>query len=176
MPDPSTVVIREAVPGDAEGMIAYLQTISAEPDNQILWGPGEFTATPDEEREMLRRVAASDNSVFIVAEDAGPIVGVADVSGGRSRAARHSGRIGITLHPDYREMGLGTQMMQWLIDWAKGTGVLTRLELEVFSHNPRAIHVYEKVGFVREGVKRNAFIKEGRYVDSVIMALLLDAE
>jgi RimJ/RimL family protein N-acetyltransferase len=157
-------------------MIAYLQLISAESDNQILWGPGEFTVTPDEEREMLKSVAASDNSVFIVAEDAGRIVGVANVTGGRPRAARHSGGIGITLHPDYREMGLGTRMMQWLIDWAKGTGVLTRLWLEVFAHNARAIHVYEKVGFVKEGARRNAFIKEGRYVDSVMMALLLRTE
>ena len=176
MPDPRNVVIREATPADAEGMIAYMQIISAEPDNQILWGPGEFTITPDEEREVLSSVAASDNSVFIVAEDSGRIIGVANVAGGRRKAARHNGGIGITLHPEYREMGLGTRMMQWLIDWAKGTDILTRLELEVFSGNARAIHVYEKVGFVKEGVRRNAFIKEGRYVDSVLMALLLSAE
>ena len=168
------VIIREAKPGDAEGMVAYMQVLSAEPHNNILFGPGEFSITAEEERNFLESTAASDNSTFIVADAGGKIVGIANVAGGRRRAARHNGGIGISLHSDYRDQGIGTRMMRYLIEWARGTGVITRLELEVFTHNVRAIHVYENVGFILEGIRRNAFVKDGKYVDSMVMAMLLD--
>jgi putative acetyltransferase len=49
-----------------------------------------------------------------------------------------------------------------------------RLELEVFTNNPRAIHVYEKVGFEIEGCKRRAVLKEDGYHDTYIMSLLVE--
>lgn len=122
----------------------------------------------------MQDVAASDNSTFVVVDAGGEVVGIANVAGGRRRAARSSGTIGITLHPEYRDRGIGTRLMQHLIDWAKGTGVITRLELHVFTRNTRAIHLYEKMGFVPEGVQRKAFFKDGEYQDSMVMGLLLE--
>lgn len=169
----TNVVIREATPEDAVGIIAYMRILSVEPNNNILYEAGEFTTTAEEEQAILESAAASGNSVFIVADADGKIVGLANIGGGRRRAARHSGTIGITLHPDYRDQGIGTRMMRYLIEWARENSIITRLELHVFVHNNRAIHVYEQVGFVLEGIRRNAFIKEGKYVDSMVMALLL---
>ncbi len=168
------VVIREARPEDAEGMVAYMQMISSEPNNNLVWEPGEFNITVENERKMLEGVTASDNSIYIIADAGGRIVGAANCAGGTRWAVRHSGLIGISLHPDYRDQGIGTQMMRYIIAWAKETGIITRLELSVYVHNIRAIHVYEKVGFVLEGIRRNAYIKEGKYRDSMMMALLLD--
>ena len=45
-----------------------------------------------------------------------------------------------------------------------------RVELEVFSDNPRAIHLYEKMGFALEGCRRMAVVKNGRYVDEYVMS------
>ena len=173
MVDISDVLIREARPEDADGMIAYLQLACAEPNNQVVRGPGEFDYTVEEEQEIIRMAAASGNSIFIVADANGRIVGVANISGGRFQANRHNGSLGISLHPDYRDRGLGTRMMQYLIDWARANPLLTRVELEVFARNARAMRVYEKAGFTQEGIRRNAFIKDGEYVDSVVMGLLL---
>ena len=47
-----------------------------------------------------------------------------------------------------------------------------RLELEVYAFNERAIAHTERVGFVREGVKRRAYMRDGEWVDSVMYALL----
>jgi RimJ/RimL family protein N-acetyltransferase len=47
-----------------------------------------------------------------------------------------------------------------------------RVELEVFDFNPRARHVYEKVGFVHEGTKRDALRRDGEWTDCHCMALL----
>jgi RimJ/RimL family protein N-acetyltransferase len=49
---------------------------------------------------------------------------------------------------------------------------LHRIDLEVFAFNPRAIHVYEKLGFKREGVRREVLLLEGTYHDSIVMGLL----
>ncbi|HKP54614.1 MAG TPA: GNAT family protein [Chloroflexia bacterium] len=168
------VVIREARPDDAEGMITYMQIISSEPNNYILWESGEFSVTVENERKMLESAAASDNSIFVVADAGGQIVGIANCAGGTRRATRHSALIGISLHPDYRDQGIGTRMMRYIISWARETGIIRRLDLHVFTYNARAIHLYEKLGFVLEGIRRKAYLKDGKYVDSMAMALLLD--
>ncbi len=47
---------------------------------------------------------------------------------------------------------------------------MTRLEIEAFATNPRAIALYERLGFEREGVRREAALVDGRYVDIVCLA------
>jgi RimJ/RimL family protein N-acetyltransferase len=49
---------------------------------------------------------------------------------------------------------------------------VNRVELEVYDLNPRARHVYGKVGFVHEGTKRQALLWDGEWVDAHIMAIL----
>lgn len=50
----------------------------------------------------------------------------------------------------------------------------TGVELHVHADNLRAIALYEKVGFVREGMARGAIRIDGRYIDSVLMALIFE--
>lgn len=167
------ITIREALPGDAERIIAFVQRVSAEPGVDVLTGPGEFTITVEEEEKILGNALVSDNSVFVVAEAGGEIVGLANCSGGRRRATRHNVVLGISVAREWRDKGVGTRIMRWLIDWARSTGVVTRVELEVFARNSRAIHLYEKCGFVLEGRRKAAFYRDGEYHDGLIMALLL---
>jgi RimJ/RimL family protein N-acetyltransferase len=47
-----------------------------------------------------------------------------------------------------------------------------RLELEIYAVNERACAHAERVGFVREGRKRKAYLKDGEWVDSVLFALI----
>lgn len=47
---------------------------------------------------------------------------------------------------------------------------MERIELEVFASNARAIRLYERLGFVTEGVKRGARKLDGVYEDNVLMA------
>ena len=52
--------------------------------------------------------------------------------------------------------------------------MLVRVELTVYADNERAIHLYEKYGFVKEGVKRKAAISCGQYKDEILMARIKD--
>lgn len=76
--------------------------------------------------------------------------------------------------PRYFGRGLGTEAARLMLAHAFDTVGLNRVELEVYAFNPRARHVYEKVGFVTEGVKRQALRWDGAWVDAHLMAILAD--
>lgn len=67
--------------------------------------------------------------------------------------------------------GLGTEATRLAVGHAFALG-LHRVELEVYDFNPRARRVYEKVGFRREGTKRDALFWDGSWVDAHLMAML----
>ncbi|WP_216205575.1 GNAT family N-acetyltransferase [Amycolatopsis aidingensis] len=68
--------------------------------------------------------------------------------------------------------GYGTEATRLVLDFAFGMVGLHRVGLEVFAHNPRARRVYEKCGFVREGVLREALYWEGERHDVLVMSVL----
>ena len=72
----------------------------------------------------------------------------------------------------YRGGGYGTEAMRVLCRFGFDMMNLHRIELEVFATNERALHVYEKVGFVREVQRREADFRFGAYRDVVVMGLL----
>lgn len=73
---------------------------------------------------------------------------------------------------DNRGKGIGTFAVTAMVDHAFNNLNLRRIELGVLENNSAAIGLYEKVGFIREGVKRKANYKEGEYISMVMMGLL----
>ncbi len=71
-----------------------------------------------------------------------------------------------------RDRGLGTEATRLILAHAFETVGLHRVELEVYAFNPRARHVYDNVGFVYEGTKRDALLWDGEYVDAHTMSIL----
>jgi RimJ/RimL family protein N-acetyltransferase len=76
--------------------------------------------------------------------------------------------------PRFYGRGLGSEAARLIIGYGFGVVGLHRIELEVFGFNPRARHVYEKIGFVHEGTKRDALRWDGEWIDCHCMALLRD--
>jgi len=68
--------------------------------------------------------------------------------------------------------GYGTEATRLLLDYAFDVVGLHRVTLEVFDFNERAQHVYEKCGFVREGLQREALYWDGQWHDTIDMAVL----
>jgi RimJ/RimL family protein N-acetyltransferase len=71
-----------------------------------------------------------------------------------------------------RNKGFGTDAMRALLRWAFREYNLHRVELSVDPANAAAIRVYEKLGFVREGCRREAHFTDGRFIDDMQMGLL----
>ncbi|MFI6506468.1 GNAT family N-acetyltransferase [Streptosporangium sp. NPDC050855] len=68
--------------------------------------------------------------------------------------------------------GYGTEAIRLTLDHVFRTTALHRVGLEVYAFNERAVHVYRKLGFVQEGVCRDALFMGGEWYDSVIMSIL----
>ena len=83
----------------------------------------------------------------------------------------HSMNFRILIGPRGRNRGLGTEATQLIIDYIFTNTTLNELTLSVFDFNPRAKHVYEKVGFVVESIDENDLEFEGEWIDSINMKL-----
>ena len=129
---------------------------------------------PLEEARQFAAALAAGGGVQLVAVDGDSIVGWCDIRRGPFEGLRHVGTLGVGLLPAYRERGLGPRLLARTIEAAAAAG-MHRIELEVFASNTRAVHVFEKAGFVREGLKRSARLLDGVADDVVCMALLLPA-
>ncbi len=170
-------IIREATPDDAEALIAFMKRIADEPNNGTTFtSADEFTLTVEEERTLIRQHHEAENEYWLLAlTPDGELIGEANVMAGR-RAGKRTVGLGIAIAPAWRNRGIGTAMIRQIIDYCRQSPAIHRLELGVYTNNPRAIHVYEKLGFEHEGVEREAFWKanEGGYLDSHRMAILFD--
>lgn len=71
-----------------------------------------------------------------------------------------------------RGRGLGTFAVKAMIEHAFLNLNLRRIELGVLENNDPAIHLYEKCGFVCEGIKRESNYKNGKYISMIIMSIL----
>jgi RimJ/RimL family protein N-acetyltransferase len=74
--------------------------------------------------------------------------------------------------PDYWNRGLGTDATRLVVNYAFRELNLYRVGLSVYAYNERAVHVYEKVGFVHEGRQRAALYRDGQRFDLLYMSVL----
>ncbi|RME88009.1 MAG: N-acetyltransferase [Anaerolineae bacterium] len=72
----------------------------------------------------------------------------------------------------YWDRGYGSEVLRLWLRYAFETLNLNRVYLHVHANNRRAVHVYEKVGFVLEGRLRQAVYQDGEYHDVLVMSVL----
>jgi len=76
------------------------------------------------------------------------------------------------LDPNCWSQGLGTETTQMMMQYAFNTLNLNRIQLHVCQETTAAIKIYQRVGFKKEGVLRQAMYRNGRYYDFWVMGLL----
>ncbi|WP_047983209.1 GNAT family N-acetyltransferase [Ornithinibacillus californiensis] len=86
----------------------------------------------------------------------------------------HSMNFRILIGPKGRDRGLGTEATHLIINYIFENTTLNYLTLSVFDFNPRARHVYEKVGFEVESIDERDLEYEGEWIDSINMKLTRD--
>lgn len=132
-------------------------------------------AISSERLERTKRITENldTNSHIIVAEinedNNKKVVGVASLNVNVSPRIRHSASVGISIHSDYQGKRIGKQLMEELLDLADNWLMLVRVELGVYPDNIKAIKLYESLGFEKEGLKKYSAIKDGQYIDEIIM-------
>ena len=161
-----------------------LEIRRAEPDDcsaiyEMFRSPKVYEGTlqiPYPSREVWRkRITETEGCYNLVALSGEHVIGMLTVDTFPNRPRRrHVGRIGISVTEEWQGKGVGKALMQAGVDLSDKWLNLTRLELEVYSDNEAAIRLYEQFGFEREGLLRQHAFRDGRYVDSIMMARLRD--
>jgi len=100
------------------------------------------------------------------------IIGSASLSFHSQESVRHKAELGITVHDDYQNQGLGTTLIMHLLEIAQEKE-LKKIYLRVDTENGRAIHVYEKCGFKIEAKLEKEDYVNGQFRDDYRMAIFL---
>lgn len=132
--------------------------------------PGERNITVEQLKARLS--LSNEESIFFGIEDDDELVGFISVTRGAYKRIRHTAYIVVGIQQKYSGKGLGMKLFQEVEKWALKCNV-SRLELTVMSHNERAIKLYEKMGFYKEGTKEKAMLIDGVYINEYYMAKLL---
>lgn len=163
------VSLRRANPSDAD----FLLELLGDEDVRPFLGP-RTAATRDEVLEEIERSLAEPDAFgrFVIELDGERAGGLGfHVANERSRIARLER---LAVHPRFRGRRVAddaAREFQRLLLCELG---FHRLELEIYASNERACAHAERAGFVREGRKRKAYLKDGEWVDTVLYALLAE--
>ena len=169
---PMNITYREAEPSDAGKFLEYSKIVGSETDN-LTFGAEGLSLTISQEADFIRKFAGNPGSIMIVAFDEGELIGTGAVSvvSGKPRFA-HRREIAISVRKDYWGKGIGTGIMNVLMDFAKKSGAEV-LELEVRSDNEAAIALYKKFGFEKIGTNEKFFKINGEFFAADYMNLYL---
>jgi putative acetyltransferase len=161
---PAPIVVRAATLDDVAALAALHR------EESVLWGTMQIPTSPDD--GWRRRVAptAGPRHWSLVAEIGGRIAGNLGLAPPTQPRRLHVSGLGMGVHPEFQGMGVGRRLLAEALALADDWLDLRRVELEVYPDNTRARALYERHGFVEEGVRRCAVFRDGVYVDSVMMA------
>lgn len=165
--------VRRALPADADALFTFGELLLAE-SHFLLRSPGERAGSPAEMRRVIERFAVVPNHLLVSVFLGPQVVGEAIVMGGEFRRNRLSGTVGIGILEAHSGRGLGRRLMTEVEAYAGAHG-LHRLELTVMESNKRARSLYEAMGYLVEGVKRDSLFVDDKFVDEIMMAKLLPA-
>lgn len=161
------IILRAKIPADRESYLAGAGQAEA------IWGFGGSIKNlrPKTDEEADRWMVARPGWMTWVITVEGRHIGTVSLHD-ISEADQHATlAIGI-MSTDDMNQGFGTEAMKLVLAHGFGEMNLHRIDLRVLARNKRAIRAYEKCGFVREGIERDAALIDGSWHDDVIMSLL----
>jgi RimJ/RimL family protein N-acetyltransferase len=161
-----TISLRRAVADDVEFLVGL---ISHEETRPFLGNRAADThpaALTDVERSQRDPDAYG---WFVIEADGEPVGCVAFERVSEQHRIVEAGRFAID--PRFRGRRVGVEAARAFQRLVLGELGFHRIELKIYGFNERAIAHAELAGYVREGVKRRAYLKDGEWVDAVLFAL-----
>jgi len=168
-----SIVIREIHSEDASRFLSLCQQIDKETKYMML-EPDERQTSLEEQQAIIEQFRSSPNKTMLVAELKNHVIGFIVAIGGAFRRNRHCASVVIGIQKVWWGKGIGGRFLDTIQQWAE-ENCLHRLELTVRTENKRALALYERKGFIVEGVKRDSLCVDGAYVDECYMAKLISS-
>src|SRR5665213_1706181 len=154
------ILIRAAEPEDVPALTEILNQPRA------VWGTLQLPFVSVAARRK-RQEARPDGHTQLAAVIEGKVIGWADLRPAGNPRRAHVASLGMAVHDAHAGRGAGRALLAALIDQADRWLHFTRLELIVFADNDRAIALYERFGFEREGLFRAHSWRDGAYADGL---------
>ncbi len=164
-----TIILRPTRTEDAETFFNSL----ADKEIMRLTGTYQTFTLAQVKAHYARIIDATDRADYTIVAKENPDIVLGEVVLNDINWHNHAANFRIALLKELLfGKGYGTQATVLMLKYGFESLGLHRIELEVYDFNPRAVHVYEKVGFRREGVKRDALFWQGKYHDAIVMSIL----
>lgn len=166
----NAVELRYPKKEDFEDVWQYACDLAAEDTTVELMEP----PTREEERDWFDTMMddiVKGNKIHLQVLVNGKYAGSGELRRGRGRR-KHVADVGLSLAPQFRSEGIGTELLKELIAEGRAAG-LRMLTLSCFETNAAALHVYEKLGFKKAGVIPGAIAYKDGYVGEVKLYLVL---
>lgn len=139
------VDVRPAEVADAAQLLALLAQLGRESNTfTVDEGIEDFSET-DEQAQIERINGTTTNIIFVATLDS-RLIGVSTVQASTDFSAAQ-GEVGVAVLKEFWGMGLGTALIEEVLDWARNYSSLERLVLTVQLRNVRAVKLYQHLGF-----------------------------
>ena len=102
------------------------------------------------------------------------ILGQCEISNLEWDAATHVGSLGIIVQKNFRDLGIGFNLIDKAIRESKRLYNKEKIILSCFSDNERALYLYKKIGFKTAGIRKKQFYMDSDYCDEVMMEVWID--
>ena len=117
------LLIRKIRKEDAAEAIQYINVVGGESD-YLLRGANEFNITVEQEESYIESLENSPTSIMLVGIIEGKIICIGNISSSENKRIAHIGNIAMSVSKEFWGLGVGTHLMNALIDFAKNTGKL----------------------------------------------------
>ena len=165
-----SMVVRMAKEEDASSISRYFAQFYAMDPDTVFSRPEGIP-----ERDVLHLIKQTESNsgcLFLIALSGQAVVGTLTFSRHIKLEMSHGGEFGMSVHHGYRRQGVGTHLIRSMLKWAVDTG-LEKIDLQVWSNNVGGIALYEKNGFVHEGIRKGAIKRDGSTIDIILMTRFL---
>jgi RimJ/RimL family protein N-acetyltransferase len=165
--------IRIPTENDAQAIIDFAKKMFGSTD-QVLTTPAEYLITLEQEQEWIRHGNNHPDTLILIAEMDGMVIGLLDFAPKTRLKNNHTGEFGVSVHADFRKKGIGRALIFHLLNWAQTNSTIEKVILQVFASNTHAIKLYTDLGFVEEGRFPKAIKQpDGDYIELIQMYMFV---
>ena len=164
--------IHETDPSEALEIINYIKQVGSESDYLGVDELG-IEKTVEEEEKYLKAIKETLNNKCFSGRVDGVLVSFCGIHGSNRRKLKHNVSIGMSVLKEYWNLGIGSLMLNHMINYCKITKEIENITLEVRADNQAAIKLYTEAGFKKIGKYSRMFKVDNDYFDVLIMELLL---
>lgn len=162
-------VIRRAKSADAHQIISGIDAVCFEGG---AFYTTRFVSTQQWDSVLYHSEMAPDH-MLAIAEREGEILGAGRLfPGGDQTLMNHVAELGLFILQPFRQRGIGTRLLNWLVKWAEQAGI-EKMTLTVFSSNEPALQFFRKHHFVQTGRLRRQIKMDQQYIDLLLMERFL---